>query len=315
MRLWESCFIDFIQLKPNFQYINQNQNSNPSNLHQQNYSSPNPNPSNKNSYKSEPSINPIPKTLNNPKMELVKPIKVLSINSKSRMKRIESRTAEKFEDSLSNNYRSYIETFKSNNKKNNYSYSLGSKIAEVKSFNKIQLKDKTLRLMKKKHLKHDQINESEAKIQETKNKEEQERKKLEQDKIEEIIRKELLKKQSLNEWMIQNAKIFEEKKKNIQKEIEESKRLQNEKLDKSHKLNLQRYEEIRKTREEAKRLSFNILQVDLQKEAFVKELELRDKSESLEDRVLVSAAERIKERLRNSIVAKEIEACFNPLND
>ena len=169
--------------------------------------------------------------------------------------------------------------------------------------------------MKKNHPKNGQVTESEANIQEIKNKEELERKRLEQDKIEEMIRKELLKKQSLNEWMIQNAKIFEEKKKSIQREIEDSKRLQREKLDKSYKLNLERYEEIRKTREEAKRLSFGILQVDLQREAFVKQLEERDRTEGLEERVVVSAAERIKERLRNSVVAKEIEDCFKTFNE
>jgi hypothetical protein len=244
-------------------------------------------------------------------MESIKPIKVISIHSRPKIARSESRTAEKPEDPLSADYRSYIERFKSHNKKTSYSFSLGSKIAEVQSFHKIQLRDKKAKVNKKQLIPRENSQDQEQIIENQRKKEEEDRIRVELEKKNEFIRKELLKNQSIQEWMNLNAKIFDEKRKIIEKDVAEAKRIQVEKIRNSNRLNEIRYDEIRKAREEAKKINLNIMQVDFQRDEFFRNLAERDRQEETNKPSPSTAADLIKHRLRTSKVAEEIFNCFH----
>ena len=248
-------------------------------------------------------------------MDSIKPIKILSICSKPRRLQTQSKSPETLNDSVTLDYKSYIESFKSSKKKKNYSFSLVSKISEVQLFQKSSQKKNQLKKIEEKIL-NDRLKEETHKL------ESDQQRKLAEDlrlkelvKQEELFRLEMLKKQSVHDWMKLNFEAFAEKKKKIQKEIEEAKRIQREKVEGNEKVNKERFSRIVEERLEGKRLKVCIGEVDEKRENFMRELEMERKREEEENekkgKVKTTVAEQIRERLKNSGVIQQISDCFD----
>lgn len=245
-------------------------------------------------------------------MDPIKPIKIVSISSKPRHLQTQSKSPETLNDPIALDYKSYIESFKSSKKKKNYSFSLVSKISEVQLFQKSSQKISQVKKFGEKILK-DRVKEETQKLEsDQQTKLAEELRLMELAKQEELIRLELLKKQSVQDWMKQNFEVFAEKKKKIQKEIEEAKRVQREKIEGNEKVNKDRYNRIVEDRLEGKRLSVCIGELDQKRENFIRELELERKREEEENgKVKITVAEQIREKLKSSGVLQQISDCFD----
>lgn len=212
--------------------------------------------------------------------------------------------------SVSSEYKNYILRFKNSKSKLNYWSNLDSQIHKVKKFNHLvrtqkqaEKTEKNLKVQQEILLKL----QKEAEV----SKEIQEKARLEQEKIlAEKLQKEQAKVLNMQEWMKANSDKFEAKRVKIRKDLENALNEQRLKAEKKERMNKIRYKEILDTIGEGKDIVKDFNFVNTRRNVFLHSIQLRSEEEGSNPVEKLTALDRIKEKLSNSITIQELNDFF-----
>ena len=242
--------------------------------------------------------------------------KLTQIPRSSRSRFGSKRDAKKIYEPLDieNEYKNYILRFRNIKSKNSYCLELDGQIKKVKYFNQLLRTEKET-ADHEKILKENMMKVKEKLQKEEEDRIEKEKLRIQQEKIKEEMRiKEIIKQQGLREWMASNMNKFDEKKKQIKKDLDDALKLQKLNIEKQTKINQIRYEDIIATIENGKEIDKNLIFVNIKRDILLRSIQDRLQQEESEKVSIPNTIETIKVKLNQSQALNEINKCFDSDN-
>ena len=114
--------------------------------------------------------------------------------------------------------------------------------------------------------------------------------------------------------MASNMNKFDEKKKQIKKDLDDALKLQKLNIEKQTKINQIRYEDIIATIENGKEIDKNLIFVNIKRDILLRSIQDRLQQEESEKVSIPNTIETIKVKLNQSQALNEINKCFDSDN-